>query len=201
MDELDPSRTRADDPLARCAVLVERGRLTHPSADVPMVLATADEKGNPSARYVLLKELDERGFVFYGNARSRKGRELAARPRASLVFFWPSLGEQLRAEGPVEQVAPEVADAYWASRPLGSRIGALASAQSEPLESRDALESRVEQIANALEGEEPERPEHWVGWRLVPDAIEFWKFREDRLHHRELYRRAGKGWTRTLLWP
>ena len=197
----DPGATQADDPLARCAVLVERGRLADARGEVPMVLATADQAGNPAARYVLLKEIDGRGFVFYTNARSRKGRELAARPRAALVIYWPALGEQVRVEGQVEEVEPALADAYWATRPLASRIGAMASAQSEPLESRAALEERVEQLAEALGAEEPERPEHWSGYRVVPDAIEFWRRREDRLHDRELYRRGDEGWTRTLLWP
>jgi pyridoxamine 5'-phosphate oxidase len=197
----DPAETRVNDPLARAAALVERGRRTHPKGEVPMVLATVDESGNPSARYVLLKEIDARGFVFYTNARSRKGRELAARPYAALVLFWPELGEQLRVEGAVEEVEAEVADAYWATRPLGSRLGALASAQSEPLESRAVLEARMDELAEALGSEEPVRPDHWTGYRVVPDVLEFWQHREDRMHHREMFLREAGEWEHTLLWP
>jgi pyridoxamine 5'-phosphate oxidase len=199
------TRAAPEDPVALCRALVAEGRALHPAGDVPMVLATADAAGNPSARYVLLKEIDAGGgFVFYTNAHSRKGRELAARPRAALVLYWPALGQQLRVEGAVEEVDPRVADAYWATRPFGSRLGTLASDQSAPLESRAALEERAAALRHTLAGAGPPRPAHWTGFRLLPDAIELWKHRDDRLHERALYRReagATGGWRVTLLQP
>ncbi len=187
--------------LARCRSLVEKGRL--PNGESPAVLATADESGNPSARYVLVKEVDDRGFVFYTNANSRKGREIHARPQAALVFHWPESGMQLRVAGGVEEVEAAAADAYWKSRPRESQIAALASAQSESLESREELLARVARLGEAHEGKAIPRPAYWTGFRVVPREVEFWTRGEHRLHHREQYRRLVKidTWKRRLLQP
>lgn len=157
-------------------------------------VASVSPDGRPSARMVLLKGTDERGFVFATNYSSRKGRELDATPRAALLFYWHALGRQVRIEGAVERVTREESDAIFLARPRASRISALASRQSEPLASREALEARVEELERELEGREVERPDFWGGYRVIPDAIEFWQHDDDRLHHRSLYRRVGDGW-------
>jgi pyridoxamine 5'-phosphate oxidase len=159
-----------------------------------VALATATRDGRPSARMVLLKGLDERGFVFYTNYDSRKGRELAENPYAALLFHRP--GRQVRVEGRVERVAPAESDRYWATRPPSSRRSAAASRQSEPVDSREALETAV-----AAQPAEPARPEWWGGYRLVPDTFEFWEHRDDRLHDRHLFRRRGDGWEVIRLQP
>ena len=166
-----------------------------------MTLATVDERGRPAARVVLLKEVDDRGFVFFGNYDSRKGRDLAARPFAALVLFWEPLHRQVRIEGEVEKIAPADSDAYFASRPRGSQIGAIASPQSRPIASRAALEALVADAERAVGAGEPVRPPHWGGYRVVPDAIELWQGQPSRLHDRVRYRRDGGRWQRDRLAP
>ena len=174
------------------------------AAEVPeptaMTLATVDDEGSPSARIMLLKALDERGFVFYTNYESRKGRELSSRPRAALTFFWKELERQVRIEGSVEKVSAAESDEYFASRPLGSRIGAWASTQSATIASRPWLEARVK-AAEAQYGESPPRPPHWGGFRVIPDWLEFWQGRQSRLHDRIAYTREASGWVVSRLSP
>jgi pyridoxamine 5'-phosphate oxidase len=162
--------------------------------DERMAVATATRDGRPSSRMLLLKGFDERGFVFFTGLSSRKGRELAENPWGALLFHWA--GRQVRVEGRVVQVPDEESDAYWATRPLASRRSAAASRQSEPIESREELEARV-----AATGEDPPRPEHWGGYRLLPETFEFWEHRDDRLHDREQWTRTPDGWHVRRLQP
>lgn len=165
-----------------------------------MTLATVSAEGAPDARIVLLKGLESGGFVFYTNYASRKGRQLAARPAACLVFLWTPLERQVRIEGVTVKVAAEDSEAYFRSRPLGSRLSAWASPQSEPVADRVTLERALAEMENRY-GTEPPRPPHWGGYRLEPHAIEFWQGRENRLHDRLLYRRRNGGWTIERLAP
>lgn len=165
-----------------------------------MTLATVTPEGTPDARIVLLKGLEYGAFSFYTNYRSRKGRELEARPAACLVFQWSELERQVRVEGVAEKVSAAESDAYFASRPLGARLSAWASAQSESVPSRDVLEREMKKI-QALHGEQPPRPPHWGGYRVVPGTIEFWQGRADRLHDRLRYTRAASGWRIERLAP
>ena len=165
-----------------------------------MVLATADAQGRPSARTVLLKGVDDDGFVLFTNRDSRKGREVAANPRAALLFPWHDLQRQVIAEGPVAPLTADEDDAYFATRPHGSRLGALASPQSEVIPSRDALQAAFDEAAKRYPDAVP-RPPHWGGLRLAPDAVEFWQGRPDRLHDRLRYRREGDAWVVERLAP
>jgi len=165
-----------------------------------MTLASVSAQGTPDARAVLLKGVDGGGFVFYTNYLSRKGRQLEVNRAACLVFLWSAIERQVRIEGTVEKIATAESDAYFASRPLGARIAAWASAQSERVADRAALESSLQQM-KARHGDDPPRPPHWGGYRLTPSAIEFWQGRENRLHDRLLYRRAEGAWTIERLAP
>ncbi|MCS6813813.1 MAG: pyridoxamine 5'-phosphate oxidase [Cyanobacteria bacterium] len=167
-----------------------------------MTLATATPDGIPNARIVLLKDLDERGFVFYTNYHSQKGQELAANPRAVLVFLWTELERQVRVGGAVEQVSAEESDAYFQSRPLGSRLGAWASAQSQVIANRAQLEQQLITVTNTYADGHVPRPPHWGGYRVMPTTIEFWQGRPNRLHDRLLYSRQADGtWTISRLSP
>ena len=166
-----------------------------------MTLATATAEGRPSARVVLLKGLDDRGFVFYTNLESRKSDELFANPHAALCFLWKSLNRQVRVEGPVERVGDDEADAYFASRPRDSQLGAWASDQSRPLESRALLERRVEEFSRRFDEGKVPRPTYWSGFRVVPQRVEFWEEQPSRLHDRMLFIREGEGWRRERLFP
>jgi pyridoxamine 5'-phosphate oxidase len=174
-----------------------RAQLSLPNA---MTLATVSASGAPTARAVLLKGIDRGGFVFYTNYRSRKARELETREAACLMFLWPDVERQVRIEGRAEKVAAAESDAYFASRPLGARLSAWASPQSERVASRGILEQSLAE-ARARHGEAPPRPPHWGGYRVIPSAMEFWQGRADRLHDRLLYTRVGNGWERARLAP
>jgi pyridoxamine 5'-phosphate oxidase len=174
-----------------------RARVPLPNA---MTLATVTPSGAPSARIVLLKGVERGGFLFYTNYLSRKGRELENRARACLLFLWSDLERQVRIDGAVQKVTPEESDAYYATRPLGARLSAWASAQSEPVATREALENALEE-ARRRYGEQPPRPAHWGGYRVEPQEIEFWQGRSDRLHDRLRYRRGGGSWTLERLSP
>jgi pyridoxamine 5'-phosphate oxidase len=193
MDPLEHFRT-----LLAAAQAVDRAVLPEPTA---MTLATVGRDGQPSARLVLLKGVDDRGFVFYTNLRSRKGRDLEANPRAALTFHWQPLEVQVRIEGRAELVTEREADAYFATRPRGSQIGAWASDQSEVLTSAAALDARFAQEERRFAGRDVPRPPHWSGYRVIPERIEFWRNRPSRLHERRLFVRDGGTWTETLLNP
>jgi pyridoxamine 5'-phosphate oxidase len=194
----------AADPIVRFQGLLARAtqlpreQLPEPTA---FALGTVDAAGQPSVRIVLLKDVDERGFVFYTNVESRKGRELIASHRAALCFHWQQLEEQVRIEGLAEPVSDAEADEYFASRARGSQIGAWASIQSRSMQSASELDARVLEAEKRFAGGPVPRPPQWSGFRVVPERIEFWKNMPSRLHVRHLYARRGKGWTVELLYP
>ncbi len=175
------------------------------SAQLPtvnaMTLATVDERGRPAARIVLLKEVDDRGFVFFTNYDSRKGADLAAHPFAALVAFWEPLHRQVRIEGSVERITADESDAYFSSRPRGSQLGAIASPQSRPIATRRLLEERVAALSHQLGDSEPRRPAYWGGFRVLPDMVELWQGQPSRLHDRVRYRRTDGSWVRDRLAP
>lgn len=190
------------DPHALFEEWLAEAQLSEPNDPTAMALATADAEGRPSVRMVLMKGHDERGFVFYSNQLSRKGGELAANPRAALLFHWKSLRRQVRIEGPVEPVTAHEADAYFATRARDSQLGAWASDQSQPLDARETFEARYEQMRARFAGGDVPRPPHWSGWRVLAERIEFWTDRAHRLHERRLFTRgAGGGWSEGLLYP
>ncbi len=184
--------------LLQQAIAIPRDRLPEPTA---FALGTVDERGYPSVRIVLLKHVDERGFVFYTNYESRKGRELLATPRAAMCFHWQPLEIQVRVEGAVEKVSATDADAYFASRARGSQLGAWASQQSRPMEHPGDLDARIADVTKRYEGGPVPRPPHWSGFRIVPERIEFWQNMPSRLHVRHVYTREGGEWAVTQLYP
>lgn len=190
-----------DEAMARFQDVFERGKATALNEPTAMSLATATPDGRPSVRTVLLKHVDQRGFVFYTNFNSRKGRHLKDNPHAALCFFWDALREQALIEGTVTRVADEEADAYWRTRPRLSQIGAWASRQSESLRNRQELEERFAAVDAEYADQEVPRPDHWSGFRLVPDLIEFWNARPGRLHDRVRYQRDNDDWVKILLNP
>jgi len=194
----------ADDPIVRFQDLLDRAtqipreQLPEPTA---FALGTVDAAGQPSVRIVLLKDVDARGFVFYTNFESRKGREIMVTRRAAMCFHWQLLEEQVRVEGRVEPVSDAEADAYFASRARGSQIGAWASIQSRPMQSASDLDTRVAEMEQKFAGGPVPRPPNWSGFRVAPERIEFWKNMPSRLHVRHLYTRSGDTWKVELLYP
>ncbi len=189
------------DPDALFETWFAEARALEPNDAEAMTLATATADGAPSARTVLLKGHDARGFVFYTNSQSRKGAELAANKRAALLFHWKSLRRQVRIEGPVAPVDAAEADAYFASRARDSQLGAWASDQSRPLASRELFEQRFREAGALYQDGDVPRPPHWWGYRVVPERIEFWIDRAHRLHERRLFTRGEGGWSEGLLYP
>jgi pyridoxamine 5'-phosphate oxidase len=189
-----------DDPIGMFSALLERAGRECAEPDA-MVLSTVDATGRPSARYTLLKGVDERGFVFYTNLGSRKARALAANPYAALTFYWPPLEKQVRVEGDVERVSEAEADAYFATRPRASQIGAWASTQSASLAAQALLDERVRDVGARFEGAPVPRPPFWSGFRVVAQSIEFWTRDPARLHERVIFQRRNGEWERSLLFP
>ena len=200
-DSID-EQTVDRDPLTLFLRWLHEARAVGINLAEAMTLATSTPEGRPSARLVLLKQADEHGFVFFTNYNSMKARELDSNPQAALVFYWPQLERQVRVEGKVERTSTAESDAYFKTRPRESQIGALASPQSEVIASRAALQERADQIEKSYEGREIDRPEHWGGYRLHPERIEFWKGRPGRLHDRISYDREKDGsWSIRRLAP
>ena len=190
-----------DDPLARFAREYARAMASEEFDGSRCAVATADAEGRPSVRFVLLKGFDERGFVFFTNFESAKAKDLAVNPGAEMAFHWHTTGVQVRIRGSVTRVSDDEADAYFASRDRGSRLGAWASRQSAELERRESLEAAVQEAAKRFEGRPVERPPFWGGYRIAPESIEFWENRDDRLHDRIVHTREGSGWRLVRLYP
>lgn len=191
----------ADDPFALFDAWYDEAKAVELNDPDAMALATATRDGRPSVRIVLLKGFGPAGFTFYTNADSRKGEELAANPHASLLFHWKSLRRQVRVEGPIEEVSSAEADAYFASRSRDSQLGAVASDQSRPLDSRATFEARYEEVRSRFEGRDVSRPPRWTGFQVKPERIEFWTSRPHRLHERRMFVRDGNSWKEGLLYP
>jgi len=189
------------DPFKLFDAWLAEARTSEPNDAEAMAFASADADGRPSVRMVLLRRADSRGFGFFTNLDSRKGHELAANPNGALCIHWKSLRRQVRAEGPVEQVSDDEADAYFSGRSRESRIGSWASDQSRPLESRQAFEARYQAMCDRFDGADVPRPPRWSGFRLIPQRIEFWSDRPHRLHERRLFTRSGESWDEGLLYP
>ncbi len=193
--------TAGSDPVALLQTWLKdalNAEIVEPNA---MCLATVDEQGNPDARFVLLRGFEERGLVFYTNSQSTKGRQLANRPHATLVFWWGALERQVRIRGRIELVSDAESDAYFTTRPRGHQLAAWVSPQSEPIPDRAWLENRAAEVEREFEGREVPRPPYWTGYRLIPDTFEFWQGRRNRLHDRLLYTRETGGWKRERLAP
>lgn len=190
-----------DEPLSLFATWFEQAVTIESTEANAMMLATVDAAGQPHLRTLLLKGVDDRGFVFFTNYQSAKGEQLKAQPRAAMTFWWHDLERQVRIEGEVEQVSAEESDAYYHSRPVGSRLGAWASPQSQVIAGREVLEHNLAELEQRYANEPPQRPVHWGGYRLKPQLIEFWQGRPSRLHDRLLYRQAGGQWQRQRLAP
>ena len=199
MSEPDP--IPQGNPFAIFEAWFAEARKTEPNDPNAMALATATSEGAPSVRMVLLKGHGPEGFIFYTNAQSRKGLEIAANPQAALLFHWKSLQRQVRIEGALKQVSEAEADAYFWSRPRVSQLGSAASDQSQPLDSRETYIARVAELEQSVAGEQVPRPPHWTGFRLAPSAMEFWISHPNRLHERRRFTRHEGEWTSTLLYP
>ena len=197
---IDPATCDPDPLVAFRAWFAEASAAEVPDVNA-MTLATVGDRGRPAARTVLLKEVDDDGFVFFTNYDSRKGHEFAAHPYAALVFHWGPLHRQVRVEGRVEKVSAAASDAYFAVRPRGSQLGAIASPQSQPLASRQILQDRLTALEVTLGDATPPRPDHWGGYRVLPDLVELWQGQPSRLHDRVRYDRTADGWTRERLAP
>jgi len=196
-----PSAPPQSDPVLLFGEWLERAKASETGDATAAALATADASGRPSARMVLLKDVDESGFVFFTNYDSRKARDLEANPRAALCFHWPSLGAQARVEGRVERVSAQESDAYFATRPRDSQLAAWASRQSAAVGHRDELMARYAEMARRFAGAAVPRPEFWGGYRLRPQRIELWRADERRLHRRTCYEHQPDGWRETTLQP
>jgi pyridoxamine 5'-phosphate oxidase len=190
-----------DEPLNRFLELFEQARKEETHDATAAALATATMHGRPSLRIVLLKDVDVRGFVFYTNYQSRKAVEMEANSQAAMTFYWPGMFVQIRVEGTLDRVSGEESDAYFESRPLGHRLGAWSSDQSREIDSEADVALKFEEVEKRFQGREVPRPAHWGGYRITPESIEFWFGKENRMHERELYTRAGNGWTVKLLQP
>ena len=190
-----------DEPLKRFLELFDRARKEEAHDPTAVALATATMHGRPSLRMVLLKDAGVQGFVFYTNYQSRKATEMEANSQAAMTFFWPGMQVQIRVEGTLDRTSAEESDAYFESRPHGHRLGAWASEQSRELGSMEELERKFEEVEERFKDREVPRPAHWGGYRITPESIEFWFGKENRMHERELYTRAGNGWTVRRLQP